>query len=152
MLITVFPNKWQTASQSAPPPFLGDLGEPGGQRSHSCRRSCLVFRHPPPSRARAQRRAEVPARKSLLPTLQAQSPSPVTSPPTQRPRAFLGLRGIVSFPPSIQPSQPARYFQPEGRGTLGWDSFGGSPGPWGGKGCLLVPPCPMGAECGGGGE
>lgn len=60
-----------------------------------------------------------PSQELIPPHPPSPEPESVISTPTQHPRAFRGLRGILSFPPSIQPSQTARQFHPEGRGTSG---------------------------------
>lgn len=125
--------------------LLTGLGELRNRRDTATARAAWSLQCPSPSRATAQTREWSQLRSH---------PSPPSSPepwpcdrPTQHQRAFLALRGILSLPASTQPSLPARCSaQPEGCGTSGLNSLGGSPWPWDGEGCLSVPPCPMGAH------
>lgn len=145
-----FSDKRQIVSQSSPPPspslldwLLTDLRERRDKR-HCHSKSCLASPMPISLQSQSPEQGSGPSAEVILPHPPSPEPWPCDK-PTQHQRAFLALRGILSLPASTQPSLPARCrSQPEGWGTSGLDSLGGSPWPWDGGSCLLAPPCPMG--------
>lgn len=146
----LFPDKRRTASQSMPRPLLAGLtpegpGDMQGQRRHCHRRSCPVSM-PASSRARARRG------KWSQP---GSHPAPSSKPralalgqPTEHQRAFLALRGIPSLPAPTPPSSLPSALPARGVWHIWLGGLGRSPWPWDGKGCLLVPPCPVGRRTG----
>ena len=138
----IFPDKWQTASQSTPGPSLAGFAanRPGGnsgQKRPGHGRSCLVLPTPTSLESQNPEKGRGPSRShSSLPSkpraLALQQAHPASE-------GFPGPLGDLSLPPSVQPSCLS-----EGCGASGLGSLGRSPWPWGGNGCLLAPPCPLG--------
>lgn len=93
---------------------------------------------PPLLRARTQK-GKGSQLKSFFSPLQAQSPSPATSPASVRGLFWPSGESLPALLPTVQSS-----CLPEGCGTSGLGSLGGSSWPWAGNGCLLAPPGPMG--------